>query len=264
MTRISRQFPDVRVPQTRPLARLRARARTGGALPVGVVVGVVAVVVVVGAPAVTGGRVWAQVKPGPVKVAAAVSTQSTAESGAGSTRVAAGVDPDAARTPDTTLAPRITTKNRTKSVKVRLAAASFPSAAEILANRSIVLSEQARADITAGLIDPRVLGTLGALAKRSVIEVRVLRSGHSRYVQGTNRESNHFYGRGADITKVDGSPVSRANQSALSLANFLLTLPGDIRPDELGSPWSGNGASADVEVFTDEGHDDHIHFGFND
>lgn len=202
----------------------------------------------------------AQTKPTPVKVAAAEASDTSPNA----TRVAAGVDPDAAKAPDTTIKQRVATKTKTKAVKVRMAAASFPSASDILSNSRILLSDNARTDVKAGVVDPRVLGALAALAKRNIIEVQCLKSGHSRYVAGSNRESNHYYGRGADISKVDGVAVSRSNQAAFALANYVLTLPGELRPDELGSPWSGDGSDAAVQVFTDEGHDDHLHLGFDE
>ena len=205
------------------------------------------------------GAAWAQTKPTPVKAAAADTVAST--------RVVAGsADPAYDTVPGptpTTLKQRVASSTSTR-LKVRLAAASLPTADDILANRSIVLSDRARSDIRAGVADPRLLGTLAFMAKKFPIEVTTIRTGHSRYVKGTNRDSNHFYGRAADIGKVDGVPVSRNNQSALSLANYLLTLPGDVRPTELGSPWFGDGSGAAVDVFSDEGHDDHLHIGFDE
>ncbi len=212
---------------------------------------------------------WAQTKPTPVKAAAAETTAAT--------RVAAGApgtEPDTVpggpvqagvpvgSVPATTKQ-KVGNAANTKT-KVRLAAASLPSADDILANKAIALTDRARADIKAGIVDPRVLGALAFMAKKFPIEVSTFRTGHSRYVAGTTRDSNHYYGRAADISKVDGVAVSRSNQSALALANYLLTLPGDIRPTELGSPWSGDGSGADVEVFSDEGHDNHLHLGFDD
>ena len=201
----------------------------------------------------------AQTKPTPVKAAATSDTAPTA------TRVAAGVDLSASAPADSggTKA-KVTAKSKAKTAKVQLAAASFPTAADVLANGRITLSDRARSDLKAGVVDPRVLGALMAMAKQNIIEVQVLKTGHSRYVAGTTRESNHYYGRAADISKVDGVAVSRANKAALSLANFVLTLPGEFRPDELGSPWSGDGLDVEVQVFTDEGHDNHLHLGFDE
>ena len=241
-------------PQWRSVARL-ALLVTGPAL------------ISLGVPGVS----WAQTKPTPVKAAAADSTASTrvvagAAGSAGSETDTVPVGsggPVPAGAVSTTIKQKVGSAANTKT-KVRLAAASLPTADDILANRAITLTDRARADIKAGVIDPRVLGALAFMAKKFPIEVSTLRTGHSRYVAGTTRESNHYYGRAADISKVDGSPVSRANQAALVLANYLLTLPGDIRPTELGSPWSGDGSGAAVDVFTDEGHDNHLHLGFDD
>jgi hypothetical protein len=207
------------------------------------------------------GRVWAQTKPTPVKAVAADS--------AAPTRVVAGVPPLESDTIPAAPVPNSPPKKVGNSTsgnksKVRLAAASLPTAEEILANKAILLTDRARGDIKAGVVDPRLLGTLAFMAKKFPIEVTTIRTGHSRFVKGTSRESNHYYARAADIGRVDSLAVAKGNQSALSLANYLLTLPGDIRPTELGSPWSGDGSGADVDVFSDEGHDNHIHIGFDD
>ena len=220
----------------------------------------IAAILATGTLAWSTGPTLGQTKPTPIKAAAseAALTRMVAVV-AGDGPIDVGTDQ-----PETTAKPRVAAPKATKNVKVRLALASFASAADILTNRAIVLSDRARADINAGIVDPRVLGSLGAVAKRYTIEVTTLRSGHSRYVKGTTRDSNHYYGRGADISKVNGIAVTKSNQAALALANYFLTLPGDIRPTEVGSPWFGDGSGADVSVFSDEGHDDHIHIGFDE
>ena len=211
--------------------------------------------------------VLAQTKPTPVKAVAADATLPTTRVSAGAASTAVPTVPVVAAG-DTIPAAAPVTKAKVGSssntkTKVHLAAASIPTADDVLNSKAITLTDRARADVKAGLVDPRLLGTLVFMSKKFPIEVSTLRTGHSRYVSGTSRESNHYFGRGADISKVDGSPVTRSNQAALALANYLLTLPGDVRPTELGSPWTGDGSGADVEVFSDEGHDNHLHIGFD-
>ena len=147
-------------------------------------------------------------------------------------------------------------KNRTAVV------AGLPTAADILANPRISLTDRARADLVDGGIDRRLLAVLQRLAKSHTIMVTVLRSGHSQFVKGTDRVSNHIVGRGADIGRVDGQPVSIANPGAIDVLTQALAMPDSIRPTEIGGPIdidSGDG----VIGFTDSGHDDHVHLGFD-
>lgn len=83
-------------------------------------------------------------------------------------------------------------------------------------------------------------------------------TGHSIYVKGTGRISNHALGRAVDIPYVDGWPVSVTNTGARAVALALLRLSPTLRPDEVGSPWAFS--SPTVTTFT-EGHDTHIHYG---
>ena len=139
--------------------------------------------------------------------------------------------------------------------------AGLPTASDILNNPRISLTERARADLVDGGIDRRLLAVLQRVAKTHTISVTVLRSGHSQFVKGTDRVSNHIIGRAADIGRVDGQPVSNANSGALDVLTQVLALPESIRPTELGGPIDIDG---DGPIgFTDSGHDDHLHVGFD-
>jgi hypothetical protein len=130
----------------------------------------------------------------------------------------------------------------------------------VLSHPNISLRPEARADIEAGLVDSRVLAVLlQVAADHRLGYVGPLVTGHSMYVKGTDRISNHAVGRAVDIPYVDGLPVSITNPEARQVARALLHLPPTLRPDELGSPWQVN--SLAVTTFV-EGHTGHIHFGF--
>lgn len=146
--------------------------------------------------------------------------------------------------------------------KVRNAVvAGLPTAADIVNNPRISLSERAKADLLEGGVDRRLLAVLQRVAKTHTISVTVLRSGHSQFVKGTDRVSNHIVGRAADIGRVDGQPVSESNTAALDVLAQALALPESIRPTELGGPIDIDG---DGPIgFTDSGHDDHVHIGFD-
>lgn len=132
-------------------------------------------------------------------------------------------------------------------------------AAAVLSHPNIELRPEARADVEAGIVDRRVLGALLVLAtEHRLAYVGPFVTGHSMYVAGTDRISNHAVGRAVDIPVVDGVPVSAANSAARDAARLLLSLPPALRPDELGSPW----VFEEPGAFRDSRHRHHLHFGF--
>jgi hypothetical protein len=88
--------------------------------------------------------------------------------------------------------------------------------------------------------------------------VSCLRTGHSWYVKGTRRVSNHSLWRGVDVDQVDGHPVSPANAAARQLALWIGRGRAGVQPSEVGSPWTFGGRP----WFTDAGHQRHLHVGF--
>jgi len=131
----------------------------------------------------------------------------------------------------------------------------------VLSNPRIGLQPEARGDVAEGLIDPRVLQVLLFLAERhDLSSVGPLITGHSYYVRGTTRPSNHAFGRAVDISVIDGVPVSIANPAALDAMEMIMSLPLPFLPDELGGPWLLHNPS--VRTFTKD-HGDHIHVGFD-
>jgi len=126
----------------------------------------------------------------------------------------------------------------------------------VLTHPNIELRPEARSDIEAGRVDARLLGVLLLLASEHRLgSVGPFATGHSLYVEGTDRISNHAYGRAVDIPIVDGAAVSPSNESARAAAQSLLSLDEPLRPDELGSPW----ALASPGAFSDSSHQDHLH-----
>jgi hypothetical protein len=113
-------------------------------------------------------------------------------------------------------------------------------------------------DLASGRMDLRVTSLLAALTERWSVRVSCARSGHSRYVKGTRRLSNHTVWRAVDLDQVDGRPVGPGNRAARQLTLWLDNLSGPLRPSEVGSPWPLAGRP----YFTDEGHQGHLHIGF--
>ena len=132
----------------------------------------------------------------------------------------------------------------------------------VLSHPNLELRPEAEADVKAGRGDPRVLAVLLALAERfSLAGVGPLISGHSYYVAGTSRPSNHAFGRAVDIGTVEGEPVSPSNGAARAAVLALASLPAPLRPDELGSPFAD--LSELPGLFSDEDHQDHLHLGYD-
>jgi hypothetical protein len=115
-----------------------------------------------------------------------------------------------------------------------------------------------KTDLASGKLDLRVQSLLAVIADRHTIRLSCLRSGHSRFVRGTNRVSNHTVWRAVDIDMVDGRPVSRASKAARELVVWLDGLQGPLRPSEIGSPFQ----IGRRPYFSDEGHQGHVHVGY--
>jgi hypothetical protein len=114
------------------------------------------------------------------------------------------------------------------------------------------------ADLASGKLDLRVQSLLAVIADRHTIRLSCLRSGHSRFVKGTTRVSNHTVWRAVDIDMVDGRPVSKASTAAHTLVVWLDGLEGPLRPSEIGSPFE----IGRRPYFSDEGHQGHVHVGY--
>lgn len=134
----------------------------------------------------------------------------------------------------------------------------------VLDHPNIELHPTARADVEHGVADWRVLNALLVMATSHRLSfVGPIRGGHSRFVEGTDRESNHYDGRAVDIPVVDGQRVDDENEAARHAVELVLhnTLGGATRPDEIGAPWPYRVRYGD-RSFTDR-HDDHLHFGWD-
>ncbi len=141
-----------------------------------------------------------------------------------------------------------------------LTLASATSAAALVDNPNLTLSDDARGDLLGGVVDQRVVDFLASLVANHRIAVSVIKTGHSQYVKGTDRVSNHYYGRAVDIYAVDGVDVTASADGVHSLAEQILGSAPPLRPDEFGSPWP------DLEkypgAFSDPDHTDHLHAGW--
>lgn len=136
-------------------------------------------------------------------------------------------------------------------------AASYGSWANGL--QGVHLSPGARADVAGGRVDLRLLQVLDVLSQRYDLHVSVFKTGHSKYTRNGSI-SNHWYGRAADISMVNGEPVSPTNAAAYALVADLLSLPPELRPTEVGHPFF---VLLTLGGFSDSDHRDHIHVGLD-
>ncbi len=114
------------------------------------------------------------------------------------------------------------------------------------------------ADLRDPRLDLRVQSLLAVLAGRWRLRISCLHTGHSTYVRGTRRVSNHTLWRAVDIDQVDGQPVGPHSPAAHRLVAWLDGLQGPLRPAEVGSPWP----LGHRPYFSNEDHQDHIHIGY--
>ncbi len=114
-------------------------------------------------------------------------------------------------------------------------------------------------DLASGKLDLRVQSILAVIADRYEVRISCLKTGHSRYVKGTTRVSNHYVWRAVDLDRVDGLPVSPTSGAAKALTTWLDGLEGPLRPAEIGSPFP----IGHEPYFTDEGHQEHVHIGYS-
>ena len=112
-------------------------------------------------------------------------------------------------------------------------------------------------DYPSSRLDRRIRQLLVAAAQYR-IRVSCLRTGHSWYVKGTHRVSNHSVWRAVDLDRVGGRPVSPANPAARRLASWVGRGRAGVQPSEVGSPWRFEARP----WFTDGGHQGHLHVGF--
>ncbi len=132
--------------------------------------------------------------------------------------------------------------------------------AELLESSSITLAPAAATDLRNGIVDARLVALLAWIAERHSIAVAEFRTGHPKFVAGTSKVSNNWFGRATTITAVDGAAVSRASVAARTLWQELRSAPSAIRPTEIGAPWAD---PANPRFYSGADAQDLIHIGFD-
>jgi hypothetical protein len=136
------------------------------------------------------------------------------------------------------------------------------TAQDVLREARITLTATQRADLAGGLVDPRLVSALAAIARRHAVVVTSLRSDHSTYTVDGN-VSNHAAGRAMDIGAVDGG-ICRGTRTGrcADLVRELAAVAGRLRATELIYCWDPDGP-ADARGFARADHCDHIHWGID-
>ena len=128
--------------------------------------------------------------------------------------------------------------------------------------QNLILSNELELhDLTSGLVDPRIVGLIGAITQEHQLTISSLRSDHSQYTTSGN-VSNHFYGRAIDIAAVDGVSCTDTAVDApcANLGRTLAYLPEPMHPSELIYCFDLDGPGM---AFALPDHCDHIHAGYD-
>ncbi|MEO6822507.1 MAG: hypothetical protein ABI468_08750 [Candidatus Nanopelagicales bacterium] len=131
------------------------------------------------------------------------------------------------------------------------------AARAVLNDHRIHLPYAARADIASGNIHESVLALLTAMARRWVVDVSVIRSGHPLDVFGTTRPSDHPQGRAVDVWALDSRPLVEPTNHALAAAGMRFAVSQGAY--NVGGPVLLPGP----QYFSNPTHQDHIHLGFS-
>jgi hypothetical protein len=162
------------------------------------------------------------------------------------------------------LAPHLSTAGKTAAPAPPAGERAAAPSGRALATNPRIATTRSRGcdparDLRSGRLDPRVAELLAGAARAYPIRVSCVRTGHSHYVKGTRRVSNHTVWRAVDLDMVVGRPVGPSNPAARDLAWRIGRLRGHLAPSEVGSPWRFGGREP---WFSDAGHQGHIHVGY--
>ena len=155
---------------------------------------------------------------------------------------------------------------------------------KLLENPNFGASPKAVGDLEAGVVDPRLVSTLLAMTKEHQICVDAFKEGHyflpgvpdgplipASYGDAGGLPNTHYYGRAADIRKVDGKPVrgNGTDPDILSVGEIIAGIPPQERPDQIIGPrtWTeALGRSRREGWILDADqlklHENHLHVGY--
>jgi hypothetical protein len=157
---------------------------------------------------------------------------------------------------------------------------------KLLENSNFGATPQAADDLKRGVVDERLVATLGTLTQDHRICVQTFKEGHyflpgvpdgpripKGYGKAGGLPNTHYFGRAADVWWVDGKPVegNATDPDVLDVGKRLAGISPERRPDQIIGPPSWSRA---LDYGREEGwvlasdqlklHKDHIHLGYVD
>jgi hypothetical protein len=157
-------------------------------------------------------------------------------------------------------------------------------AKELLENPNFEASPAAVRDLKAGIVDERLVAALRTVTERHRICIDAFKEGHhflpgipdgplipKDYGEAGGLPNTHYYGRAADIRRIDGKPVKSNGEdpNVLNVAEIIAGIPPQERPDQIIGPedWvKALDRSREEGWILDEDqlklHEDHLHIGY--
>jgi hypothetical protein len=132
-------------------------------------------------------------------------------------------------------------------------------ARQVLSSDQIELPPASVADVRSGQVHDNVLNALLNLARYYSIGVSVIRSGHPKYVFGTNRLSDHPRGRAFDTWRISGHAVVDPATPKKLITDYMEAAAA-AGSYNVGGPYQLAGSGN--QFFSDATHHDHVHTGF--
>ena len=154
----------------------------------------------------------------------------------------------------------------------------------LLETHNFEASPKAIDDLKTGVVDERLVNTLQAITEEHRICVDAFKEGHyflsgvpdgslipASYGEAGGLPNTHYYGRAADIRRVDGKPVRSNGEDpkVLNVGEIIADIPPQERPDQIIGPESWVEA---LDRSREEGwilaadqlklHEDHLHVGY--
>jgi hypothetical protein len=166
----------------------------------------------------------------------------------------------------------------------RIAEGAIGEARELLETRNFEASREAIGDLKAGIVDERLVNTLQTIAGEHRVCVDAFKEGHyflpgapdgplipDNYGEAGGLPNTHYYGRAADIRRINGKPIrdNGTDQDVLNVGETVTDIRPQERPDQVIGPKNWTKA---LERSSEEGwilnedqlklHEDHIHLGY--